>query len=209
MCKRIILGGVLGGLALFIWGFLSHTVLMLGDAGLKSIDPAASDAFVIAAKGAFKESGLYFFPHFDWQAVAKMPADQKKAAEKAYEQKIQSGPSGVIVVMATKAEMMSPWQLGREYLTNLFTCLILAFLLSQLKDTTKYTCRVCFCATAGFLVGLAVNVPFWNWYDFPGTYTIAQLVDHTIGFTLAGLVLAKLIDPSKREPAPAAAPPAK
>jgi hypothetical protein len=63
------------------------------------------------------------------------------------------------------------------------------------------------CATLGLLSSLAVNVPFWNWYDFPGTYTVAQLADHTIGFALAGLVLAKLIDPAKNKAAPTAATP--
>ena len=34
MTKRILLAGVLGGLALFVWGALSHMVLGLGSVGM-------------------------------------------------------------------------------------------------------------------------------------------------------------------------------
>ena len=39
---------------------------------------------------------------------------------------------------------------------------------------------------------LDVDVSYWNWYGFPVSYTIAQLVDHGIGYLLAGFVLARI-----------------
>jgi len=42
MAKRILLAGVLGGLALFMWGGLAHTVLGLGTVGIQN--PAATAA---------------------------------------------------------------------------------------------------------------------------------------------------------------------
>jgi len=200
MTKRILLGGIVGGLILFIWGFLSHAVLKLGDAGLQSVPSDQSDALIAASKAAFKESGFYFFPHFDHAAWAKLPADQKKAAWDAYGEKVKSGPSGKVIYMAGNSQIQTPGQLGREFATDVVVALILAFVLSQLNDRTRYSCRVCCCATLGFLSSVAVNVPQWNWYEFPTKFTVAQVADHTIGFTLIGLFLAWLI-----KPAPAAA----
>jgi hypothetical protein len=35
MAKKILLAGILGGLALFAWESLAHMVLPLGDAGIR------------------------------------------------------------------------------------------------------------------------------------------------------------------------------
>ena len=37
MLKRILLAGVLGGIALFVWEGIAHEVLPLGEAGVKAL----------------------------------------------------------------------------------------------------------------------------------------------------------------------------
>ena len=37
MTKRILLAGVLGGIAMFVWASLAHMVLPLGQTGIKEI----------------------------------------------------------------------------------------------------------------------------------------------------------------------------
>lgn len=37
MAKKVILGSVLGGIAVYVWGVLSHMVLGLGETGIKQI----------------------------------------------------------------------------------------------------------------------------------------------------------------------------
>jgi hypothetical protein len=44
----------------------------------------------------------------------------------------------------------------------------------------------------GLLGGLVLYVSQWNWYAFPTAYMLAQAVDHTVGWFLAGLVLARI-----------------
>src|SRR3954447_11572714 len=58
--KRILLAGVLGGIAMFLWEGLAHEVLPLGEAGIKPV-PNES-AFQDAIRANFQESGFYFFP---------------------------------------------------------------------------------------------------------------------------------------------------
>ncbi|MEQ2006828.1 MAG: hypothetical protein ABMA26_08520 [Limisphaerales bacterium] len=205
MTKRILLGGLGGGFTLFLWGFLSHTVFQLGDAGMSTVEAGQSDALVVATKAAFKESGLYFFPHFDHAATSKLPKDQQEAVWKAYGERIKSGPSGIIVFKSADAPMMSGAQLGRQFGTDVLVALILALVVSQLHERSKFTFRMLCCSLLGLLCGLAINVPYWNWYNFPGTFTVAQIADHILGFTLAGAFLAWLFKPAA-SPAPAPAP---
>jgi len=44
----------------------------------------------------------------------------------------------------------------------------------------------------GLLGGLALFVWGWNWYAFPTSYFLTQVVDHTVGWLVAGLVLARV-----------------
>src|SRR5438045_2202485 len=96
MTKRILLGGILGGIALFCWGALSHMVLQLGDAGLQSLP--SEDAGLVALRGVAKEPGLYFFPGLDMKALKAMPKEQAEAANKAWTEKWKTGPRGLLII---------------------------------------------------------------------------------------------------------------
>jgi hypothetical protein len=105
--KKAILGGLLGGLALFVWGAISHMGLPLGEAGVRMMPPAAEVAVLAAMRSAI---------------------------------------------------------LRRALLVTLL----------GLRETFD------------------IDVSQWNWYSFPTAYLLAQLVDHTVGWFLAGLVLARV-----------------
>jgi hypothetical protein len=69
-----------------------------------------------------------------------------------------------------------------------------AFLLAQAAGAlASYGAKVLFVALLGLLPGLDVDVGYWNWYGFPGDYTLAVMADHVLGWLLAGLVLAAII----------------
>ena len=204
MAKCILIGGVLGGIALFCWGALSHMVLQLGEAGIQSLP--TEEAALPAFRSVVKEPGLYFFPGIDMKAVSKMPKDQAEAATKAWTDKWKAGPRGLLIIHpeATTAEPMTAGTLGRQFGTDAFACLLVAYLMSQLSTRSKYSCRVGVAATVGFLTAWVICVPYWNWYGFPGTFTLAAIADRTIGFTVAGLVMAAIVNPSKAQAASAA-----
>ena len=61
MTKRILLAGILGGIAMFIWASLAHMVLPLGQTGIKEIPNEASVLSAMHSNLAEK-SGLYMFP---------------------------------------------------------------------------------------------------------------------------------------------------
>ena len=60
MTGRTVLGIALAGLAMFIWGALSHMVLGLGEAGIRNI-PNES-AMLSAVRTNIDRSGFYMFP---------------------------------------------------------------------------------------------------------------------------------------------------
>jgi hypothetical protein len=207
MTKRILLGGALGGLILFCWGAASHMVLQLGDVGIQSLP--AEEALFPSFRGAVKEPGLYFFPGIDMKALQKMPKAQAEAVNAAWTEKWKAGPRGLLIIHPepTTAEPMTAGTLGRQFGTDFCSCLLVALLLSQLAPKLTYLCRVGCVSTIGFLTAWVICVPYWNWYGFPGNFTIAQIADRTIGFTLAGLAIAAIVKPvSVATSAPATAP---
>src|SRR5438445_13317414 len=99
---------------------------------------------------------------------------------------------------------MTAGTLGRQLGVDVVAGLLVAFLMSQLSTKTRYSCRVGFSTTIGFLTAWVICVPYWNWYGFPGNFTVAQIADRTIGFLLAGLAMAAIVNPAKASVAPVA-----
>ena len=40
---------------------------------------------------------------------------------------------------------------------------------------------------------IAVLVPYWNWYGFPGNYTAAYMCIQIVGFTTVGIIAALVL----------------
>ena len=61
MSKRILLAGLVGGLAMFLWAWIAHMVLPLGQTGISKIpnERALLQAMHASLGSA---SGLYLFP---------------------------------------------------------------------------------------------------------------------------------------------------
>ena len=55
--------------------------------------------------------------------------------------------------------------------------------------------RLGFVTLMGLIPTLRSELPYWNWYGFPGVYTAAQFAVHLVGFLVGGLVLAWFIRP--------------
>ena len=190
MTKKILIGGIVGGIVMFIWGAVSHMALGLGEAGIKQLPN--EDAVLAPLPANLKESGFYFFPGMD--QTPGMTKEQQKASEENWKKKYTTGPSGVLVYLAHGGEAMSPKQLLTQFATDLITSLLAACLLAAAAGAlTGYGGRVLFVTLLGCLPWLAVNLPYWNWYGFPIDFTLAALADGVIGFFLAGLVLAAMV----------------
>ena len=190
MNKRILWAGLLGGIALFMWGSFSHIVLGLGSVGIKEIPRGQEAAIQSSLRTALPESGFYFFPGMGIPAGAS--ADEKQAATKLYQEKYRQGPTGILIFHSQGAEIMTPGQLMIQLGLTIVEALIGAWLLS-LTSLTTLSSRIGFVVVLGILMALATNVEYWDWYGFPMNYTLAYMLDKVIGFALVGLVVAVVI----------------
>ncbi len=191
MMKRIILGGVAGGVILFLWGFVSHEVLRLGSVGIQEL-PNFSTTSKAMSKG-IEESGFYFFP--GPMPTGEMSAEEKQAAHEAYAENYAKGPSGILIFNTGGSELNFTGMLITQCVTNILLGLIAAFLLAQVGGG-GYVQRLVFVTLLGLFPSLAVNVPYWNWFGFPLNFSLASVADHMVGWLLAGSALAGIVKSS-------------
>ncbi|HYM82093.1 MAG TPA: hypothetical protein VEY91_11880 [Candidatus Limnocylindria bacterium] len=188
--KRVLLGGILAGGVVFVWGFIGHALLPLGTVGIQSLP--AEETVLPVLQQRLKEPGFYFFPAMP--ASATMTAEQREQAQKQWAEKIRQGPRGILVYHPAGAEPMSTRQLGGELVTNVLGGLIAAILLSMAAvSLASFASRLMFVTLLGLFASLAIEMSYWIWYSFPTAYTVAQTADQVIGWFLAGIPLAAII----------------
>jgi hypothetical protein len=189
MARRILLGGVLGGLAMFLWASLAHMVLGTGSVGIKDIP---NEQVMIGTMSTnLPRAGFYFFPGLGVASGASRA--EQNAAMKAYGEKIASGPSGILIYHPNGRKAISPGQLLTELGTNVFQGILAAILLSFAIGLRSYASRVGFVTVAGVMAGITTNISYWNWYGFPGNYTFAYACTEIVGYLCIGLVAAAIV----------------
>src|SRR5262245_54519131 len=181
--NRIFLAGLLGGIAMFIWVYISWTVLPLGSIGLRKLpnETAVLDAL---QKNIAENSGIYLFPGL-W--LEPNPPD------KDFAEQIARYPSSILMYNAagSRALASSRWFLV-DFLTELAEALLAVFLLSRTRLRTFGT-RLGFVLLVGMLAAIATNVGYWNWYGFPWSYTLACIFTQLVGFLWIGLIAALVL----------------
>src|SRR5512140_1588760 len=130
MTKRIVLAGILGGLAMFVWMSIAHLLLPLGMVGVSEI---TNEQPVLAAMQASmgQTPGLYVFPGMGIPPGASR-ADQNAAMERR-NQKLATSPSGLLVYHPAGAKALTPGQLGTEFAVEILEAMLAAFLLSKTR----------------------------------------------------------------------------
>lgn len=186
---RKLLAGILGGIAFFAWSSLAHTVLPLGQTGVQEI--SNEQAVTSAMQANMKDSGLFIFPGPHVPADASR--DQKNAAMQKNFEQVKTGPSGFLMYHPSRDVSLGRLLLT-ELTTNIIQILLAVFLLSHTR-ITSFGGRWRFVTAAGVLSAISTNISYWNWYGFPGNYTLAYTSTIAMGFVCAGLVVAALMKP--------------
>jgi hypothetical protein len=179
--KKVLLPGILGGIAMFIWSFFSHVVLPIGEMGLKTV-PQSEDAVISAMKSSLPGPGLYFMPGME---MGRKPTDEEN---KAWETKYVAGPTALVVYHPTGEKAMSPGQLSRQLLFDIISGLIAAFVVSM--TAASLSMRAILVMLMGVFAWMNVSLPHWNWYRFPAAFIAGEALDTIIGWLIAGFVIA-------------------
>jgi hypothetical protein len=191
MTKRVILAAVLAGLAIFVWGSVTHVVLNLGAVGIKAMPN--EDAVLKAMHAAIPEPGFYFFPSMGVGPTA--PREQRAAVMAEIEKKAQSGPSGILIFHPNNGVTLTPARLGVEFALNVTQALLAAIVLAWAGGLGSYAARVAFVGVIGIAAALSTNIQYWNWYGFPSNYTGAYIANQVAAFVVAGLVIGAIVKP--------------
>ncbi|HEY2569290.1 MAG TPA: hypothetical protein VGI25_08220 [Candidatus Udaeobacter sp.] len=189
---KILLAGILSGIAMFIWTTIAHLALPLGEAGIREI-PNESAVLDAMKSNIGDQRGLYIFPGM---GVGKNATRQERSeAMKQVAAKAASSPSGVLMYHPTR-----PFNIGKlmgvEFATELVEAILAVFLLAQ-TSIVSFAARVGFVSVIGILAAIATNVSYWNWYGFPGVYVASYMLITVIGFLCVGIV-AGLVMPKHR-----------
>lgn len=176
---RIIIAGILGGIAMFVWSAVAHMATPLGQTGISQIP---NEAPVLAAMQSSigGKSGLYFFPWVDMNA----PDAMKKSAEA-----MKTNPSGILLYLPPGASGDMTPMLVEEFVKETLIALLAAWLLSM-TVMASFGMRVLFVTVVGIAAGISTNVSYLIWYGFPLSYTLAYMAIEIIEVFFAGLVIA-------------------
>lgn len=179
--KKLLIATLLGGLMMFVWGGFSHLVVFIGT-GFKPLPN--EDKVMDVLKVNIPEQGLYFFPGKDFR-------NSTKEQDAIFETKFRNGPVGLLVYRPIGGNPFEVTKLITQLMSNLFSVFIAALIASLIF--VGYWKRVMIVSLLGLLACSAVSSIYWNWYEFPTSFFIAQILDMAIGFFLAGLVVCKII----------------
>ena len=181
---------------MFIWSFIAHDLLPLGEMGMREFKDEA--AILDALKTNLGDAGgLYHFPGHT--AGPNATRQEKGEAMKRAMEKAASGPSGLLIYHPSR-EFTFGKLLGIEFATELLEAILVVFLLTQTR-IESFAGRVVFVLLAGILAAITTNIPYWNWYGFPSNYTAAYISIEIIGFLCVGLIAGLLL--KNRSPASA------
>ena len=183
---------------MFIWSFIAHDLLPLGETGIQEFKNEAA-MFDALKTNLGDAGGLFHFPGH--RAGPNATRQEKSEAMKRAMEKAASGPSGMLLYHPTR-EFSFGKLLGIEFATELLEAILVVFLLTQTR-IESFGGRVGFVLIAGILAAITTNIPYWNWYGFPSSYTAAYMSIEIIGFLCVGLVSALLL--KNRLPASATA----
>lgn len=189
MAKRVVIGGILGGLVMFVWLFVAHELLGIEENSVREIP---NEAPVLSAmQSSIPEAGFYIYPGFG--LGPKPTSEQRHAAMPEYMKKYEHSPHGVLIYHPPSGPFNFGKLLGAEGLLNLLEGLLVAWLLSWAAAGRRYAARAGFVTIAGILAAISSNVEYWIWYDFPSGYVLGYVVTQIVGYALVGLVVAAFV----------------
>lgn len=173
---KIIKAGILGGVILFIWSAISWMALPWHKNTIHSFSVEKAVTQSIQSNAPF--SGIYFLPSMHHQMS---------------EATITTNAPEPMIFAAVTLEGMHPMMISMviSFITQLIAAFFVAWMLMQ-ANNLRYVGRLCFVIIFALAAGVITDIPYWNWFGFDRAYTLVQFADLIIGWSLAGLALAKI-----------------
>ena len=181
MAKRLLLSAVLGGLVAFGWGAVSWMALSWHTPTLLRFTDEVAVAKTVQANAP--RAGVYLLLPYHWDHPARAKTEI---------------PKGLLFFGAVRYQ--SPGMLGynlRGLGIQMLGALVLSWLLLTLP-AMGYWARVRVCSLSGLAAGILGRLPDWNWWGFSTDFTLLAILDLVIAWSLAGLVIASIVERRER-----------
>ncbi len=178
---RVVIAALFSAVILFIWGFVAHTFLPLGEMGVKA--PVNEEAILDSVKIGTPTPGIYVLPYVSsaqWNDEAFMRSFAEKAKVQPFVYMVVSPPAG-------DPMQMTP-QLAKQFGSNLLGSLIVAWLLAATR--WSFASRVLGATAMGVFAWVTAVVPVAVWYRFPTEFMVGGLIEHAVGWLLGGILIA-------------------
>lgn len=186
--SRVVIGGIVGGIILFVWMLFSWMVLPWHKMVFKGFENPTHVARVIEENAI--GSGEYIYPYEDC-ATAK--------CDRELRERMKRGPFIYVQFHDEGVDHGNP----SLYLISLCEGLIGSFFLCTLYRMMPclmgYFRRVSFAGIVGFVIGVMAVVPSWTWMGASNIYTFTILANYLVGFIVIGILLAGFIRPKPVE----------
>ena len=184
MCKKVIIGALLGGVVLLLWQFAVRELLgVYDDAFVKLEDPAAVEAVL---KENLTGSGMI---------KIQLPEPGDTDAEAKAMEKLTTGFSLFGAVNLAGRHGFGA-MLGVQFALNVLASAVLMFVLLAANPSTLGS-RIALVLCFAVFAMLTELIPNWNWGGSSLAYIGRQIGEQIVGWALVGLVLAKVMDKCK------------
>lgn len=171
--KRILIAGVLAGIAMFVWEMVAHMVLPFGEMGLSSLPNDAAMRAALAAQLG-NADGLFIYPTIQMDQIPP------------------PGPWGLLLY---HPQWSFSWAaLGWEALVELAMGVILALIVGM-ACAASFGRRLGIALLVGITAAIAVSPSYTIWFGFPIAYTAAQMIVALGDYIVGGAVVAWLLKP--------------
>jgi hypothetical protein len=188
--KTQVIGGLVGGVILFVWGALVWDVFPLHSSWMKTA--ANEDSILAVMKESMGPQGVYLLPAMPVKS-GRTP-EELKTAEKEWARKVEAGPNVLVVYHPAGMSSMESVQMIAGLLISCLSAFVASWLLARSTAFNEgYLARVAFCGVLGVFISLVTHLANFNWFGYPGDYTTAMILDSVGGWVLAGLGIAAIV----------------
>jgi hypothetical protein len=191
MWLRTLLGGLVGGIAVFFAGFLGHGIMHLQSRTFGNIPD--DSGFIEHLKTHKLTHGLYFYPDMPTGAAQNDSAKMAEASER-----FKTGPTGFLLI-AHDGEARMGEMLGKEFASNLIAAMIAAWIVSLLAADVGFLRRWLAVFLMGVFAWFSLSASYGIWYRFPHDFLHDELLCAALEWGAAGLAIAVIV----RRPKPA------
>ncbi|NNE26646.1 MAG: hypothetical protein HKN09_07365 [Saprospiraceae bacterium] len=172
--SRLLIGSLVGGLLIFLWQFMSWSMLNVHKAEFKYTEN--QEAIITALNENLSEDGGYFIP---------MPApDASKEEMEAVHTDAQGKPWAHINYHASY-DVNMPMNMIRGYLVDVVAVFLLCWILMHFKELDMKT-TVLSAMAVGVIGYLVISYTNAVWFE---VNTIGHLIDNIVQWGLCGVWL--------------------